>query len=456
VGIIEDVIEAFGRLFGGIGQKIEGIKQATQEDQKKWLAEMDPGERALVELHAKARTEGIKAVVGDMLVAAKKPPENWGVWAWDKIGNPFSKIADTVIAAILPPEPVDFEKAKDSRNRLWALAIDLTTFIAALDLIAEAASVGVVKNIVGIAQLYISTFGLEGLVRATLAPAVEAAVTRPLRYGHNAQYLSEIPGAQDLIRFMVREVFDPKVREEYGQDLDYPAVFTDYMKQHGYNEFWAKAYWAAHWELPSIGEGFEMYHRGQIDLKTLETLLRTKDVMPYWRDKLVNIAYSLIPRVDLRRAWEAGSLTTSDLLERYRWLGYSPKDAEVMTTIAMRVSLQTEINALEAETRERFIKGYITIDQAKAELQALGYSPERIDLRISLFNLEAETKSKDEVVALLIEEYKKDIIASESELEGILDDVVVRKDVLSHIIFKAELAKYKKPKGIVSITTEGS
>jgi len=94
-----------------------------------------------------------------------------------------------------------------------------------------------------------------------------------------------IPPISDMIRFAVREVYSPDVRARFGQDDDYPEAFTAKAALHGLSEEDAKAYWAAHWELPSTEQGFRMFHRSLIDKPTLELLLRAKDIMPFWRDK---------------------------------------------------------------------------------------------------------------------------------------------------------------------------
>ena len=65
-----------------------------------------------------------------------------------------------------------------------------------------------------------------------------------------------IPPVQDLITMAVREVFTPEIAERFGQFEDYPPDFTDFAKQQGVSEEWARNYWAAHWALPSVQLGY--------------------------------------------------------------------------------------------------------------------------------------------------------------------------------------------------------
>ncbi|GAG87994.1 unnamed protein product, partial [marine sediment metagenome] len=94
------------------------------------------------------------------------------------------------------------------------------------------------------------------------------------------------PNPSDLIRFAVREVYSPEVVSKFGQKDDLPAEFIREAKKAGIPKDQAENFWAAHWELPGIQQGFEMLHRRVIDDGELDMLLRALDVMPFWRDKV--------------------------------------------------------------------------------------------------------------------------------------------------------------------------
>ncbi|MEM2990153.1 MAG: hypothetical protein QXQ02_03110, partial [Halobacteria archaeon] len=69
------------------------------------------------------------------------------------------------------------------------------------------------------------------------------------------------PTPSDLIRFAVREVYTPEIAEQYGLYQDIPPEYINEAYKAGLPEEQAKRYWAAHWELPSMTEGFAMLHR---------------------------------------------------------------------------------------------------------------------------------------------------------------------------------------------------
>ena len=139
------------------------------------------------------------------------------------------------------------------------------------------------------------------------------------------------PNPQDLVRFAVREVYTPAIREQYGLDEDFPSEFLEAARRGGLSDDFARQFWAAHWELPSVRMGYEMFHRKIIDADGLDTLFRTQDIMPFWRDKLLQMSYSRITRVDIRRLYRLGIYDRLQVREAYESLGYNPTDAEALT-----------------------------------------------------------------------------------------------------------------------------
>ncbi|GAI22279.1 unnamed protein product, partial [marine sediment metagenome] len=100
-----------------------------------------------------------------------------------------------------------------------------------------------------------------------------------------------IPPVADIITMAVREAFSPAIAERFGQYEDFPPDFERYASMKGLTPEWSKRYWAAHWSLPSPQQGFEMLHRGIINEDELRMLMRALDIMPFWRDKLMQMSY---------------------------------------------------------------------------------------------------------------------------------------------------------------------
>jgi len=140
----------------------------------------------------------------------------------------------------------------------------------------------------------------------------------------------QIPPVADIITMAVREAFTPAIAQRFGQYEDFPPEFVEWAQKKGLSQEWAERYWAAHWSLPSPQQGFEMLHRGVIDHSDLNLLLRASDVMPFWRDKLVEIAYRPLSRVDVRRMFALGVIDTAGVRKAYKDIGYNDYNADLM------------------------------------------------------------------------------------------------------------------------------
>jgi len=214
-----------------------------------------------------------------------------------------------------------------------------------------------------------------------------------------------IPGAADLIRMAVREVFTPEIVKKYGQMEDFPSDFAAWGAKVGLSEEWAKNYWAAHWDLPSATQGFEMLHRGVITYDDLKVLLRALDVMPYWRDKLIEIAYSPYTRVDVRRMYKVGVLDEAGVKRAYLDLGYNEERAQALTDFTLKTYARDE-DAVEDEeekirelTRTDICDGYrrgiFTAAETRDLLAQLAYTPESIQFYLDREDLKKAEALKD-------------------------------------------------------------
>lgn len=158
------------------------------------------------------------------------------------------------------------------------------------------------------------------------------------------------PPIGDLIRMAVREVFSPQQRRELQLDADYPEALTPLARQQGISEEFARDYWAAHWQLPSIGQAFEMLHRGEIDQAGLDSFLRAADISPAWREKLTAISFRVFTRVDIRRMFRLGILSESELTRAHQDLGYDADKAAKLTrfVVALEAEREARVEAVEA------------------------------------------------------------------------------------------------------------
>ncbi|MEM3961631.1 MAG: hypothetical protein QXQ36_07185 [Sulfolobales archaeon] len=225
------------------------------------------------------------------------------------------------------------------------------------------------------------------------------------------------PPPSDLIRFAVREVFTPEIVEKYRMHEDLPEEFLRLAGQVGIPEQVARWYWYAHWDLPSLTMGFEMFRRKIISEDELKTLMRTLDIMPGWRDKLLQLAYELPTRVDLRRMYELGVITRDQLKEYYEKLGYTPQDAELLTRWTEIEYSSEDRNLTVKQILELYELGEFTREQAIEHLVKMGYPQESAELKVTLYEHERLLKEAKEELQLLLEQYKNGIITYEELID---------------------------------------
>jgi hypothetical protein len=238
-----------------------------------------------------------------------------------------------------------------------------------------------------------------------------------------------IPPVPDLIAMAVREAFSPEIAERFGQFEDFPAPFAEAAAQQGISAEWAERYWAAHWSLPSIQMGFEMVHRGVISTEDLNLLLRAQDIMPFWRDKLTQISFSPLTRVDIRRMHKVKVLTEADVNRAYRDIGYSDLNAERLTEFTLRLNAPKateDVDELAKLTRASvmgfFADGIIDAARARSLLLDLGVSEQATELYIGAKEADLERTDRKEQIDLIVAQQRAGILAfdaAQDKLSGL-------------------------------------
>lgn len=219
------------------------------------------------------------------------------------------------------------------------------------------------------------------------------------RMGYTAESIERLrglalatPTASDVVRFLARDVYDPTAIAEGQLDQDFQKKYDKKaFDAAGVSEDTAKLYWMAHWSLPSPSQGYSMVHRGLIDIPQLQELLKLADYAPGWVQHLIDIAYVTPGRIDVRRMYETGIITTDEELESYyKMMGYSPEHAIVLRNFAKRLKAIADEGAadrrfgrLANEIVRSFVVGSLSAVSAQDSLIQLGFTPERAELRIA-------------------------------------------------------------------------
>ena len=229
------------------------------------------------------------------------------------------------------------------------------------------------------------------------------------------------PSASDLVRMAVREAFTPEIAEKFGQYQDLPPKFMELAQQAGLTEDFAKAFWAAHWELPSPQMGFDLLHRGIITQDELKMLLRALDIMPFWRDKLIALSYAPFTRVDIRRMHKVGILTEAQVLQSYKDIGYNDEKAKALTDFTIKLNAGTATGSdkelAKSEVVSLYKKRILTRDQATTRLESLDYTGDDIGLILDLADWTADASTKEITVSQVKSLYQKGLATRDQAVQ---------------------------------------
>ena len=212
-----------------------------------------------------------------------------------------------------------------------------------------------------------------------------------------ARYL---PGPSDIVRFMVRDVADQNIVNRFGLDDEFQAKFqgqvAKFAEAQGIDPQTMRDYWRAHWSIPSPTQLYVMYHRlrglppgdpNRITEDDIRTALQQQDILPFWVDKLIAISFRPLRLVDIRRGFNAGTLSVDQVRQAYREIGYSDRDVETLTR-DLQVQKVQALKRLPITTQ--YAAGEINETELRAELAELGYQPAEQDFGVAVGRFKIE------------------------------------------------------------------
>lgn len=248
----------------------------------------------------------------------------------------------------------------------------------------------------------------------------------------------QIPGPSDLIAFAVRDCFSPDIVQTFQYNKELPTAILPWMEKQGLGgqlempmpvgstntegpdartkPQWFDMYWWAHWQLPSVQQGYEMLQRLYPDSMfgpspyasdrtffskdNLELLQKANDYPPYWRERLQAIAFHPLGRIDIKRMYEVGILkedaTNHDVFHAYRQAGYNDIDAKRLADYVVLRARKNIINPTVQQIDKLVLAGGVDIPTARQMLRDLFYPLNEINTHISnlqlQLNLETITK----------------------------------------------------------------
>jgi len=248
------------------------------------------------------------------------------------------------------------------------------------------------------------------------------------------------PPLPDMVRFADYGSFDPKIIEEWREMYDAPGFITEPLATIGItNEKpweWASKYWFSHWTQPGRFELNDMFRRGLLSGKAypagrtmtpeeieegrriLKITYLTQGYSSYWQDKLADTVKEIPTRVDVRRFWDMRTIDEARLREIYQARGYFGKDLEDYV-------LWTKVYVAFPDLMARWKNGWITLDDVRRELTALGMPADRVEemiqMKVKPEEPERVAEGRELTKTEIYKGVKKELITWEQGLELLMD-----------------------------------
>lgn len=230
------------------------------------------------------------------------------------------------------------------------------------------------------------------------------------------QTWSLLPSPNDLFYMVAHEAFEPDIYQSMGLDAEFPVEQVEWLRKQGISEEWARKYWIAHWEQPSIQQGYEMLHRGVIGFEELNVLFKTVEIPPYWRDKLTAIAYQPYTRVDVRRMHDMGVLNDEEVFKAYKDLGYDDEKALNMLRFTLEYNAQNDKELTMSQIKSSYKERAIDKFEAMELLKGIGYSEDHADYLLTFEDYLQAKELQDDMIDNIRDRYQNNLSTlSESE-----------------------------------------
>jgi len=226
------------------------------------------------------------------------------------------------------------------------------------------------------------------------------------------------PAPADLIRWQAREVFEPEMIKRYGLDSEFEVIDKEPFYKAGMTDEQILNYWRAHWEHASWMQVVEMLHRGLLTEEQVWDWFRVVEIPPFWRQMLIDSAYTWPTRVDVRRWWDMRTIDEAELRRLYSGMGYRGVNLD-------NYVLWTKVYVAFPDLMARWTKGWITEDDVRSELTGLGMPADRvtemIQTKIGPEKGERVAGERDLTKTDIIKGVKKEVITWSQGIELLMD-----------------------------------
>lgn len=222
------------------------------------------------------------------------------------------------------------------------------------------------------------------------------------------------PSPGELVRWQAREVFEPGMVARYGLMAEYGEIDKTTFFAAGMTEEQIKNYWMAHWEHASWTEVQEMLFRGQLTEEDVREWFRVVEIPPYWRQKMINVAYHPYTRVDVRRMHKIGVITDDQLKRALMDIGFDDERSEGMKKFYIKYNKKSGEDPDRDLTRSIIEKAYrvgtIGAGELHGGLTALGYDEDEVSFIHAILDQDEALDRATDWIGLLRSQVKAGLV----------------------------------------------
>ena len=254
-----------------------------------------------------------------------------------------------------------------------------------------------------------------------------------------------IPSVQDILYLMGREAFEPDQIARFGLGADQPKDLVSILQLKGLDADWASKYWAAHWQQPALGNVFEMLHREQVNEDDIDEFFKVVETPPFWRERLKNIAYKVLTRVDVRRIHKMGVISDEQLIKNYMHQGYSRENAEIMSEFTVEYNESDQRALTKADILKAYEDRDLSFKQALVMLVEIGYREAAAGFYLSRVDLEMERAVRLEQIDLIKDKFLSNL-SSEADTRNQLTAAGVVQKRINELLDRWKIIRIKNAK----------
>lgn len=300
-----------------------------------------------------------------------------------------------------------------------------------------------------------------------------------------------VPPPTDVLRFVVKDVYDPVQIDKLGLDAEYDTVASaiPWARSAGISKDTTikyngetitrdilRDYWISHWQLMSPTQGYIAMQRlrpnrlfrynaqipglKKFDFDELSALLKSNDYVPEQRKWLAATSFNQIGRIDLRRLFESDAIDKEELKQRYMDAGYAEIDADILAKYSdddkkKKKKEKEDKDAIKnygkfaSETYTAYLVGAISKQVAYNALAMRGFDPDLITANLEAIDLKINRERVQQLVKMIKDEFFLGLYTGREAYEQLYQGGLQQERASQYVIrWQRQLSRPRRMAGV--------